>query len=77
MGDLFRGCKICNESLCLSTAVQERALPIETKVESGTSQSKSGTSLNLSNSGFSHLLATTSNETLLTVHDAGTGVPRS
>ena len=29
-----------------------RALPTETKVESGTSQSKSGTFLNLSNSGF-------------------------
>ena len=28
-----------------------RALPTETKVESGTSQSKSGTSVNLSNSG--------------------------
>ena len=28
-----------------------RALPAETKVESGTSQSKSGTSLNLRNSG--------------------------
>ena len=28
-----------------------RALPAETKVESGTSQSKSGTSVNLSNSG--------------------------
>ena len=29
-----------------------RALPTETKVESGTSQSKSGTSVNLSNSEF-------------------------
>jgi len=29
-----------------------RALPIETKVEDGTSQSKSGTSVNVSNSGF-------------------------
>ena len=29
-----------------------RALPAETKVESGTSQSKSGTYVNLSNSGF-------------------------
>ena len=29
-----------------------RALPTETQVESGTSQSKSGTSVNLSNSGF-------------------------
>jgi len=29
----------------------ERALSTETKVESGTSQSKSGTSVNLSNSG--------------------------
>jgi len=29
-----------------------RALPTETKVESGTSQSKSGTSVNLSNSGY-------------------------
>ena len=28
-----------------------RALPTETKVESGTSESKSGTSVNLSNSG--------------------------
>jgi len=28
------------------------ALPTETKVESGTSQSKCGTSVNLSNSGF-------------------------
>ena len=28
-----------------------RALPTETKVESGTSQSKSGTSVNLSNNG--------------------------
>ena len=28
-----------------------RALPTETKVESGTSQTKSGTSVNLSNSG--------------------------
>ena len=28
-----------------------RALPTETKVESGTSQSKSGTSVNLRNSG--------------------------
>ena len=30
---------------------RQRALPTETKVESGTSQSKSGTSVNLSNSG--------------------------
>ena len=38
------------DSLCFSTAVQK--LPTETKVESGTSHSKkSGTSLNLSNSG--------------------------
>jgi len=29
----------------------QRALPTETKVESGMSQSKSGTSVNLSNSG--------------------------
>ena len=29
----------------------QRALPTETKVESGTSQRKSGTSVNLSNSG--------------------------
>ena len=38
-------------SLCFSTAVQG-ALPTETTVESGTSQSKSGTSVNLSNSGI-------------------------
>ena len=36
------------DSLCFSTA---RALPTETNVESGTSQSKSGTSVNSSNSG--------------------------
>jgi len=35
--------------LCFSTAVQD--LPTETKVEGGTSQSKSGTSVNVSNSG--------------------------
>jgi len=39
-----------------------RALPTETKVESGTSQSKSGTYVDSSNSGllerFSHLVAT-------------------
>ena len=33
-----------------------RALPTETKVESGTSQSKSGTSVNLSNSGLPTLV---------------------
>ena len=42
-------------SLCFSTACSlrnpQRALPTEAKVESGTSQCKSGTSVNLSNSG--------------------------
>ena len=37
-----------------------RALPTETKVESGMSQSKSGTSVNLSNSGFLTLFADSS-----------------
>jgi len=35
-----------------SWTFRSKALPTETKVESGTSQSKSGTSVNLSNSGF-------------------------
>ena len=35
------------------TRINPRALPTETKVESGTSQSKSGTSVKLSNSGIS------------------------
>ena len=38
-------------------AQQIRALPTETKVESGTSQSKSGTSLDFSNSGFRRPMA--------------------
>ena len=41
------------DSLYFSTAVQGRALSTETKVESGTSQSNSGTSIDLSNSGLS------------------------
>jgi len=36
----------------VSFILPERALPTETKVESGTPQSKSGTSVNLSNSGL-------------------------
>jgi len=45
-----------------------RALPIETKVESGTSQSKSGTSVNLSSSRlFHHFRARTGGE----AHRAG------
>ena len=38
-------------SLCFSNAVQDLSLPTETKVESGTSQSKSGTCVNLSKRG--------------------------
>ena len=40
--------------LCFSITVQDllRALPTETKVESGTYESKSGTSVNLGNSGL-------------------------
>jgi len=46
------------DSLCFSTAVQDqRALPTETKVESGTSQSKSETSVNLIKSGLLHSVA--------------------
>ena len=40
---------------CLRTTqipLLQRALPTEKKIESGTSQSKSGTSINLSNSGI-------------------------
>ena len=44
-------------SLCFSTAVQDRAWPTETKVECGTSQSKSGTCVNLSNGGNPHAAA--------------------
>ena len=42
-----------DDSLCPVGSLHSppRALPTETKVESGTSQSKSGTSVNLSNSG--------------------------
>ena len=35
----------------LRLRIPQRALPTETKVESGTFQSKAGTSVNLSNSG--------------------------
>ena len=35
-----------------SPCIPQRALPTETKVESGTSQSKSETSVNFSNSGL-------------------------
>ena len=43
--------EILSHSLSFSTAVQ-RVLPTGTKDQSGTSQSKSGTSVNLSNSGW-------------------------
>ena len=43
------GAAVTSHSLCLRSP--QRALPTETKVESGTSQDKSGTSVNLRNSG--------------------------
>ena len=42
--------RLCRAGSLLNT--QGLALPTETKVESGTSQSKSGTSFNVSNSGY-------------------------
>jgi len=47
-----RGFPIPFASPFVSLRSPPRALPTETKVESGTSQSKSGTSVNLSNSGY-------------------------
>ena len=38
---------------CLICAIPQRALPTETKLESRTSESKSGTSVHLSNSSYS------------------------
>ena len=54
--EVFRGsgriyAKLFEHSLCSP----QTALPTETKVESGTSQSKSGTSVDLDNSGLSPL----------------------
>jgi len=48
-----RGARVGENCPFGSLRSPQRALPTETKVESGTSQSKSGTSLNFSNSGFS------------------------
>ena len=42
-----------DQSFHLPSEIPFRALPTETQVESGTSQSKSGTSVNLSNDGES------------------------
>ena len=50
--------------------IEQRALPTETKDESGTSQSKSGTSVNLSTSGDSEEQVST----LVPVHFALTAV---
>jgi len=44
----------CTESEAGLCQTRVRALPTETKVESGTSQSKSGTSVDFSNSGTPH-----------------------